>query len=242
MNSSYLGISASDLTRRGGIHTAREIAGQPDLWSAVWDALQQSYGSIRLFIDDFIARRECDIILTGAGTSAFIGEILAGWLDGTTGLRFRAAATTDIVTHPHLVLNRTRPTLLVSFARSGNSPESVATMELANQLCRNVAHLVITCNPEGQLVKRISSNNGVSFLLPPEADDKSLAMTGSFTSMLLAGLLISRIDKIQEQERPHSQREVQPCDIGAGYGEVVRPPVLSPGISLFSCLLSETSF
>lgn len=190
MNSSYLGISASDLTRRGGIHTAREIAGQPDLWSAVWDALQQSYGSIRLFIDDFIARRECDIILTGAGTSAFIGEILAGWLDGTTGLRFRAAATTDIVTHPHLVLNRTRPTLLVSFARSGNSPESVATMELANQLCRNVAHLVITCNPEGQLVKRISSNNGVSFLLPPEADDKSLAMTGSFTAMTFAGLIL----------------------------------------------------
>ncbi len=190
MNPSYLGISASELTRRGGINTAREIAGQPDLWGAVWDALQKSYGSIRQFIDDFTARGECDIILTGAGTSAFIGEILAGSLAGATGLRFRAAATTDIVTHPSLVLNKTRPTLLVSFARSGNSPESVATMELANQLCRDVSHLVITCNPEGRLVKRVSRGNGVSFLLPPVADDKSLAMTGSFTAMTFAGLIL----------------------------------------------------
>ncbi len=120
----------------------------------------------------------------------YIGEVLAGWLAKETGLRFRAVATTDIVTHPDSIFSNERPTLMVSFARSGDSPESVAAMDLASRLCDVVSHLVITCNPDGQLVKRISRENGIYFLLPPEADDKSLAMTGSFTAMSLAGLIL----------------------------------------------------
>ena len=101
--------------------------------------------------------------------------------------------------HPQHYLNR-KATLLISFARSGESPESLAAVHLANKFCEKVFHLIITCNPNGQLALSTdqSRNPTLIFLLPPEADDQSLAMTGSFTSMLLAGLLISRIEEINK--------------------------------------------
>ncbi len=105
----------------------------------------------------------------------------------------RAIATTDLVSHPEEYLHQDVPTLLISFARSGNSPESKAAVVLADKICQKIYHLIITCNPSGKLVTNKSPNQTAVFLLPPEADDQSLAMTGSFSSMLLAGLLISRL-------------------------------------------------
>jgi len=202
MKVSFLDMPKSELVARGGIHTAREISGQPDLWLNIWQRLQESYVPIKRFIDTFAARENCDIILTGAGTSAFIGEVLAGWLRRETGYRVRAVSTTDIVTHPKHIFFKDKPTFLVSFARSGNSPESVATMDLANQLCDTIAHLVITCNPDGQLIQQLEPGNGISFLLPPEANDKSLAMTGSFTAMSLAGMLLLGGKPLERYEPP----------------------------------------
>ncbi len=83
------------------------------------------------------------------------------------------------------------PTILVSFARSGNSPESLATYNLAEQIVKNLSQIVITCNEDGQLAKQCIKNNENFFLLmPKESDDKSFAMTSSFTCMLLTSLLI----------------------------------------------------
>jgi tagatose-6-phosphate ketose/aldose isomerase len=92
--------------------------------------------------------------------------------------------------------------LLISFARSGNSPESAQAIILSEKLSKSVSHLIITCNNESELIESVSSKNKFVFLLPPEANDKGLAMTASFTSMLLAGLMISRInldDDLDEQ-------------------------------------------
>jgi tagatose-6-phosphate ketose/aldose isomerase len=91
--------------------------------------------------------------------------------------------------------------LLVSFARSGNSPESLAAVQLANRFCKKIYHLFITCSPSGKLVSFGHEQPYYTFLLPPEANDQGLAMTGSFTSMLLAGLLISRISNLSNLEQ-----------------------------------------
>jgi tagatose-6-phosphate ketose/aldose isomerase len=114
-----------------------------------------------------------------------------------TGKRARAIATTDLVSHPENCFHPVNPTLLISFARSGNSPESIAAVELANQCCAEVYHLVITCNAKGKLATCITDDCFI-FLLPPEADDKALAMTGSFSAMLLTGLLITRLNDLQK--------------------------------------------
>lgn len=199
MKDTYLGLSPTELKEVGGAHTAKEIQQQPQLWLDTFDAIAKQKAPICAFLKGVYARKNLKIILTGAGTSAFIGNILQGPFNKHTGKSTWAIATTDLVSHPHLYFEKETPTLLISFARSGNSPESIAAVNLANNLCENVFHLIITCNADGTLASHIhGKGQSFTFLLPPEADDQSLAMTGSFTSMLLTGLLISRIQKLKD--------------------------------------------
>ncbi|TRZ41858.1 SIS domain-containing protein [Robertkochia solimangrovi] len=175
-------------------YTLSEIEGQPHLWKKVFQQISKEEPAIRRFFQDHITP-ETEIVLTGAGSSAFIGEAVEAYVQKETGCRTRAIATTQLVTNPDLFLEPHRPTLLISFARSGNSPESIATVELADQICgENMVHLIITCNDEGILMNYARQNpeRNYAILLPEESNDKSLAMTGSFTSMLLCILLIIR--------------------------------------------------
>jgi tagatose-6-phosphate ketose/aldose isomerase len=76
---------------------------------------------------------------------------------------------------------------MVHFARSGNSPESVAALELGEHRVERCAHLIVTCNAEGNLYRRAGTmRNAYALLLPEASNDQSFAMTSSFTSMLLA--------------------------------------------------------
>lgn len=192
----HLGFNLSQLSLNGGIHTAREICQQPQLWRNIWELVLAHQAEMKAFLDEVYAHEDLEIICTGAGTSAFIGDILQGPFQQNSHKRTRALPTTDLVSHPQQNFNPEAPTLLISFARSGNSPESLAAVHLANKFCKKVYHLIITCNPAGQLLNDSSPSKFV-LLLPKEADDKSLAMTSSFTSMLLAGILISRIHEIK---------------------------------------------
>jgi tagatose-6-phosphate ketose/aldose isomerase len=130
--------------------------------------------------------------LTGAGTSAFVGECLAPALKRRTQLRVDAVATTDLVGSPASWLEPAVPMLLVSFARSGNSPESLAALTLAEQGVPDCHHLIVTCNDEGELYRqgqRQRQRNAHVVLLPEETDDRGFAMTSSFTGMMLAATL-----------------------------------------------------
>jgi len=200
MSLSYLNIDKEDLIALGAIYTAEEIESQPQLWKETFKSIVNSKEEIIEFLSQIYDQDNVQVILTGAGTSAFIGETLQGPFQKHTGLNTRAVSTTDLVTHPQLYLNSKYPILLISFARSGDSPESVAAVDLANKICKNIYHLIITCNYEGKLAKIKNSINSLIFILPPGANDKGLAMTASFTSMLLSGYLISVIQKIDSFE------------------------------------------
>lgn len=192
----YLEIQQDDLKQRGALNTAMEIAGQPLLWQEVYDLISSQKTAIQNFMNPLLADTGLRIILSGAGSSAFIGEAACGMVQVNTGRVTQAIATTDLITHPHLYFMRDKPTLLVSFARSGDSPESVAAVNLANEYCSNIYHLIITCNRNGKLVQNYS-NKSYNLVLPERANDKSLVMTGSFTGMLLSILLVSKIDSIE---------------------------------------------
>jgi tagatose-6-phosphate ketose/aldose isomerase len=183
---------------KGGVYTEREIWGQPDLWQKVYDLVQQEKNSLISFLQDVVSNKDLNIILTGAGSSAFIGLSLIGTYKRNLQKQTTAIATTDLVTHPLDFLNPDVPVLLISFARSGNSPESVAAVQIADQVCPKVSHLIITCDPQGELANYKTKSPKYIFVLPGEANDKSLAMTGSYSSMLLAGLLIARINEIEK--------------------------------------------
>jgi tagatose-6-phosphate ketose/aldose isomerase len=160
-----LDIDEAELSAKGGLWTAREIEQQPTMLRATHDLVREQRLALDAFLTPLTSNPNIRVILTGAGTSAFIGECLA----------------------PSLFLEPETPTLLVSFGRSGNSPESIATVEIANELVRDVHHLVITCNAQGALAKQASANAHI-LLLPEETHDRSFAMTSSFTAMTYAAL------------------------------------------------------
>ena len=178
-----------------GTATRREIRQQPDVWRETARILREARGALDAFLAPLLARENLCIVLTGAGTSAFIGQIAAPSLGARLGRRVEAVATTDLVSHPGLYLPKDVPTLLVSFARSGDSPESTAATALADQLLDEVSHLIVTCNPDGALNRAHASRPGSFVLLMPERSlDDGFAMTSSFTSMLLSVLLAFRGD------------------------------------------------
>jgi len=192
----YLQFTQEEIEERGGLHTAVEIEGQPVLWKEVYDLILSEKKAIRKFLLPLLENTDLRIILTGAGSSAFIGEAAQGIVQANTKRITTAIATTDLITHPQLHFIKEMPTLLVSFARSGNSPESLAAVMMANEHCDQVYHLIVTCNKDGELVQN-NLSNAYLLILPERANDKSLAMTGSFTAMLLSAILVSKIDVLE---------------------------------------------
>ncbi len=185
----YLGKSQAELETAGGYWTAKEILQQPAVWAETERLMMKDADALRGFLSPLVRRPELRIVLTGAGTSAFIGECLVPAMT-RLGLRAGAVATTDLVGSPDSWLGKGTPILLVSFARSGNSPESVAALEMAEQAAPECHHLIVTCNREGALYRRgLESKRAHVVLLPPESNDRGFAMTSSFSGMLLAAAL-----------------------------------------------------
>ena len=181
-----LGLTAAQIRAGGAYWTAREITQQPQVWPEV-ERRVTADAQLGGFLAPLLANPELRVVLTGAGTSSFIGECLAPALTRSGALRAAAIASTDIVSCPASSLAPSIPTLMVHFARSGNSPESVAALELGEQRVERCAHLIVTCNAEGNLYRRAGTMvNAHALLLPEASNDQSFAMTSSFTGMLLA--------------------------------------------------------
>jgi tagatose-6-phosphate ketose/aldose isomerase len=184
------------LKELGAEHTANEIAAQPELWLKIFRQIIEDKERISSFLNDVLPGVS-KIILTGAGTSAYIGLSLNGSFSRNLKVHTDAVATTDLVSHPKDYFFNHETIMLVSFARSGNSPESTAVVALADKLCKKCFHLVITCDAQGRLARCQSKSTKFIILLPPEANDKSLAMTGSYSGMLLCGFLVARLKDIE---------------------------------------------
>lgn len=186
-----LNIDIEDLKKNSAYFTAKEINQQPKLWLETVNMLKNKRNEIEGYIKSKKLVRGVRIILTGAGTSAYVGDTVATYLSKKLNLRVESIPTTDIVSSPEDYFKADVTTILVSFARSGNSPESVATYNLAEQIVKNLTQIVITCNEEGELAKQCVKKAGnLLLLMPKESDDKSFAMTSSFSCMLLTSLFI----------------------------------------------------
>ncbi len=171
--------------------TAREISQQPLIWREAATRIEEKRSQINAWLSPLLDQQNLRIILTGAGTSAYVGDAIAPHLTKSTGRAFEAISTTDIVSNTEQYLLKKVPTLLISYGRSGNSPESIAAVDLANQVVDDCYHLVITCNPEGSLaVSANEASNAFPLIMPEGTLDQSFAMTSSFTSMLVSTLAI----------------------------------------------------
>ncbi|MGN6209664.1 SIS domain-containing protein [Asticcacaulis sp.] len=192
-----LGIDEAELQRLEALWTAREIEQQPEMLRQTQGLLFAQKAAIEAFLKPLLDRK-VRVILTGAGTSAFIGECLAPALAARLKARVEAIPTTDLACAPQLYFETDTPTLLVSFGRSGNSPESVAAAQLADRFVTDLHHLVITCNAEGALAAYGQGAKGLTILLPEATHDRSFAMTSSFSCMTYAALTaFSGIEQMQ---------------------------------------------
>jgi tagatose-6-phosphate ketose/aldose isomerase len=193
----YLQLDEAHLSRAGALWTAREIAQQPASLLRTQELLRHQAVPIARFLAPLLEQQDLRIILTGAGSSAFIGGALVPLLLQRLGRRVEAIPTTDLLSGPAQYFQQNVPTMLVSFGRSGSSPESVAVVDLADQLLRRCHQLVFTCNEQGTLYQRCREKpNSLAILLPPETHDQSFAMTSSFTAMMLAASLVFNVADI----------------------------------------------
>lgn len=196
--SKLLGLENSKLEDCSGLNTAKEIIQQPDTWRESVKNLIKNKIEIKSFIDSFLSKKEFRIILTGAGTSAFAGEVCEPYLTSLLNKRVEAIATTDLVASPKSYFIKGMPTLLISFARSGNSPESVHAVNLASQLVDDLYQIVITCNENGKLAKNtVNDEKSLLLLMPPQTNDLGFAMTSSFTTMVLNAMAVFNINNIE---------------------------------------------
>lgn len=182
-----------------GIFTSTEINQQPSTWKKTIKQVEDSKDELKAFIENVTKHEDYDIILTGAGTSEFVGNALFAHLSGLLNHKAKSYGTTDIVATPEAYLSRTKPTLLISFGRSGNSPESVGAVDAAESVCDNVYHLFVTCNKNGALSKRAAeTHNCYAINLTDETHDQSFAMTSSYSNMYLATYLCFHLNELEE--------------------------------------------
>lgn len=197
--STIFGVTEEKMKETSSTFTLTEIYQQPATWEKTCKQIAEHKDEIRKFIDQVITQDDFDVILTGAGTSEFVGNALFPHLTQLLNYKAKSYGTTDIVATPEAYLSRTKPTLLISFGRSGNSPESVGAVDAAEAVCDNVYHLFVTCNKNGALSKRADeTENCYAINLTDETHDQSFAMTSSFSNMYLATYLCFHLDELDD--------------------------------------------
>ena len=199
----FFGFENKFFEEKNCLNTACEIAGQRFLWNDLGKILLAKKQDISDFMKHLETKhgnfRNIRIILTGAGSSAFIGEALAPLIAKSSGIKCEAVHTTDIVCAPDTVLFDDIPTLLISFARSGNSPESAGAVQYARKKIKTLYEAAIVCDGSSKLsVITAEDSKNLVLVMPEGSNDKGFAMTSSVTCMLLAGFALFNHEKIEE--------------------------------------------
>lgn len=191
------GRTDAEQERLGYFHTLREICQQPWTWLrtceriiALRDTLRQDLAGIR------------HLSLTGSGSSEYAAECVRLPLQNELGICTESISGGALLMHGGKALPPERPGLLVSLARSGDSPESSGVVQLLLDTEPELRHVVVTCNEQGRLAQAWRDNKRVHVItLPRETHDKSLVMTSSFTSLLLAVRFLGMLDRPDEYRK-----------------------------------------
>jgi tagatose-6-phosphate ketose/aldose isomerase len=200
-----LNLPDSEKKSRGLVHTPAEIAQQPDTWQSTFDLFKKKRAEIKEFLTSaglrVDPRLRPTVFLVGAGTSDYIGQSLAYLLRKTWQCEVIAVPSTDLLTHMNELCSRERKYLWISFSRSGDSPEGVAVLERACKRRPDIHHLVISCNANGRMIRANAGNPQVlSICLDDAVNDRALAMTSSFSNMVVFGQCLAHADDLARYE------------------------------------------
>jgi tagatose-6-phosphate ketose/aldose isomerase len=191
------GRSEAEQKRLGYFHTLREICQQPWTWLRTYERMVASREGLRAFV-----RGIRSLTLTGSGSSQYAAECVHAALVDDLKVRIASVGGGDLLTYGGKVLPADRPGVMISLARSGDSPESRGAMELLLNTEPQIRHVVVTCNEQGSLTKAWRDHSKVHVItLPRETNDQSLVMTSSFTNLLLAARFLGMMERVVEYQR-----------------------------------------
>ena len=196
-----LDLPQQEKAERGLEHTPREIWQQPATWPKTYDLCRDRRADLnRVLRTAGIGRGTASptVYLVGAGTSDYTGRALALLLRRRWGCDVWPVPSTTLLTDFDDFHSEGREYLWISFSRSGDSPEGVALLERALERHRAIRHVVITCNPEGQMAQLGTryEDRLLAIVLDDAVNDRGLAMTSSFSNMLLAGQCIAHLEAL----------------------------------------------
>jgi len=168
--------------KRGYFHTLREVFQQPPTWIRTAEQMISSNTVLRESVDGIRS-----IVLTGSGSSEFVGHCVSQVLRRDLNITAKVIGGGTLLTYGVDTLPPERPALVVSLSRSGDSPETAGAISRCLQDDSRIRHLVLTCNRNGRVAETFRDNPMVKVMALDEAtNDRSLAMTSSFTNLVLS--------------------------------------------------------
>jgi len=218
-----LDLPEEERNARGLQHTPREIQQQPETWKGTFCRCQELSPEIKETLKraGIGADGSSPIVyLVGAGTSDYIGRALAPLLRQRWGCEVWAVPSTTLLTDFEEFHQPGKRYFWISFSRSGDSPEGVALLQRAIERYPQIQHLVITCNQRGAMAKLCtqSSRHALALILDDSANDRGLAMTSSFTNMLIAGQYLANICRARlDDESSYGDIFAHMVDVGTQF-------------------------
>ncbi len=194
-SSKFLDLSDAERESLGLDHTLREILQQPQTWRRTLERVQRSSAVIEDFLStESGSNHPANVFLIGAGTSDYIGRSVSTLLQKNWDCNVQAVPSTDLLTNMEDHVLPDRDYLWISFSRSGDSSEGVAVLEQALTLFPRMKHLIVTCNQNGKMARSFENETNVfRFVLDDEVNDRGLAMTSSFTNMVIVAQALAHL-------------------------------------------------
>ncbi len=196
-----LKLPVSEKASLGLAFTPKEIAQQPDTWLRTYETVVRLQSELQDFLrragvfSDL--RNRPSIMLVGAGTSDYVGRSVATLLQRSWQCEVQVSPSTDLLTDFEDLYISGRSYVWISFSRSGDSSEGVAVLELALERYPEIKHIIVSCNGQGRIARLESPHENISrIILNDEVNDRGLAMTSSFSNMVLAGQCLAHIQNL----------------------------------------------
>ncbi len=190
---------------RGLLHTPAEIAQQPATWGATFSIFQKQRHRLADFlknagIDESVGPKPT-VFLIGAGTSDYVGRSLELLFRRLWQCEVLAIPSTSLLTHAEEWLLPGQKYIWISFSRSGESPEGVAVIEKALASHPEIHHIVVSCNAEGRMIRSVAGKRqAFAVALDDAVNDRGLAMTSSFSNMVVFGQCMAHICQVAKYE------------------------------------------
>jgi tagatose-6-phosphate ketose/aldose isomerase len=202
--SKLLDLSTAERESLGLVHTLREILQQPQTWRQTYRKVVRSSRLIEEFLTSAGLGADrpmpLNVLLVGAGTSDYIGKSVCALLQKEWNCNVQAVPSTDLLTNMEDHVLKDSDYLWISFSRSGDSSEGVAVLEQALARYPRIRHFIVTCNQNGKMARLGERPNVFSFVLDDEVNDRGLAMTSSFSNMVIVAQALAHYRRLAMYE------------------------------------------